>query len=63
MHAAAWDERLVDFVRLYVTPVALGGGGVPFLEHREFSTSGLAERRVEALGADVLIEGYVHRPH
>jgi diaminohydroxyphosphoribosylaminopyrimidine deaminase/5-amino-6-(5-phosphoribosylamino)uracil reductase len=62
MHAAAWDDRLVDFVRLYVTPVALGHGGVPFLEHREFATSALMERRVEALGADVLIEGYVHRP-
>ena len=62
MHAAAWDEGLVDFVRLYVTPIALGRGGVPFLEHRDFATATLVERRVEALGADVLIEGYVHRP-
>ncbi len=62
MHAAAWDERLVDFVRLYVTPIALGRGGVPFLENRDFATGALVERRVEALGVDVLIEGYVHRP-
>jgi diaminohydroxyphosphoribosylaminopyrimidine deaminase/5-amino-6-(5-phosphoribosylamino)uracil reductase len=62
MHAAAWDERLVDFVRLYVTPVALGRGGVPFLERRDFSTRTLIERRVEALGVDTFIEGYVHRP-
>jgi diaminohydroxyphosphoribosylaminopyrimidine deaminase/5-amino-6-(5-phosphoribosylamino)uracil reductase len=62
MHGAAWDERLVDFVRLYVTPIALGSKGLPFLQHRAFTTSGLLERRVEALGSDVLIEGYVHRP-
>jgi diaminohydroxyphosphoribosylaminopyrimidine deaminase / 5-amino-6-(5-phosphoribosylamino)uracil reductase len=62
LHAAAWDEGLVDFVRLYVTPLALGPGGVPFLEHRGFSTAALVERRVEALGDDTLIEGYVHRP-
>jgi diaminohydroxyphosphoribosylaminopyrimidine deaminase/5-amino-6-(5-phosphoribosylamino)uracil reductase len=63
MHGAAWDERLVDFVRLYVTPIALGRDGLPFLEGRDFATSGLFERRIETLGADVLIEGYVHRPH
>ena len=63
MHAAAWDEGLVDFVRLYVTPIALGRGGVPFLEQSRLSRRPtLIERRVEALGADVLIEGYVHRP-
>jgi diaminohydroxyphosphoribosylaminopyrimidine deaminase/5-amino-6-(5-phosphoribosylamino)uracil reductase len=62
LHAAAWDERLVDFVRLYVTPIALGRRGVPFLENRDFAVSALLERRVEALGSDVLIEGYVHRP-
>ena len=61
MHGAAWDDRLVDFVRLYVTPIALGRGGVPFLGHRAFATGALAERRVEALGDDTLIEGYVHR--
>ena len=62
MHAAAWDERLVDFVRLYVTPIALGSGAVPFLGGRVFSTRALVERRVEVLGEDVLVEGYVHRP-
>ena len=62
LHAAAWDEDLVDFVRLYVTPTALGPDGVPFLQGRSFSSAELIERRVEPLGADVLIEGYVHRP-
>jgi diaminohydroxyphosphoribosylaminopyrimidine deaminase/5-amino-6-(5-phosphoribosylamino)uracil reductase len=63
LHAAAWDAGLVDYVQLYVAPVWLGPGGVPLLEGRDFSSTSLLERRVEQLGPDVLIEGYVHRPH
>lgn len=62
IHQAAWDEELVDFVRLYVTPHVLGPGGLRFLDGRSFSTTALLERRVEPLGPDVLIEGYVHGP-
>jgi len=61
MHAAAWDEGLVDYVRLYVTPHVLGNGGVELLSGRGFSSAALFERRVESLGPDVVIEGYVHR--
>jgi diaminohydroxyphosphoribosylaminopyrimidine deaminase / 5-amino-6-(5-phosphoribosylamino)uracil reductase len=63
VHAAAWDAGLVDYVQLYVAPVWLGQDGVPLLEGRDFSPSSLIERRVEQLGPDALIEGYVHRPH
>ena len=63
LHAAAWDEDVVDAVQLYVAPVSLGGEGVPFLEGRGFISTELIERRVDLLGPDVLIEGYVHRPH
>jgi diaminohydroxyphosphoribosylaminopyrimidine deaminase/5-amino-6-(5-phosphoribosylamino)uracil reductase len=64
LHAAAWDEGVVDFVRLYVAPGAIGNGGdaVPLLRDRPFSSAALIDRRVETLGPDVLIEGYVHRP-
>jgi diaminohydroxyphosphoribosylaminopyrimidine deaminase/5-amino-6-(5-phosphoribosylamino)uracil reductase len=62
VHRAAWEEGLVDFVRLYVTPHVLGPGGVPFLSEDELPSSALFERRVEPIGPDVLIEGYVHRP-
>jgi diaminohydroxyphosphoribosylaminopyrimidine deaminase/5-amino-6-(5-phosphoribosylamino)uracil reductase len=62
LHAAAWDARVVDYIQLYVAPIALGPAGVP-LEHRAFSTALLFERRVDVLGPDVMIEGYVHRPH
>lgn len=61
LHAAAWDERLVDYVRLYVTPHMLGSGGVALLDGRGFSSAALVDRRVELLGPDLLIEGYVHR--
>jgi diaminohydroxyphosphoribosylaminopyrimidine deaminase/5-amino-6-(5-phosphoribosylamino)uracil reductase len=60
VHAAAWDEGLVDYVRLYVTPHALGAGGVPLLPDRSFSSANLHDRRIAPLGPDVLIEGYVH---
>jgi diaminohydroxyphosphoribosylaminopyrimidine deaminase/5-amino-6-(5-phosphoribosylamino)uracil reductase len=60
VHAAAWDEGLVDYVRLYITPHVLGSDGVPLLPHRSFSSADLRERRVAPLGPDVLIEGYVH---
>jgi diaminohydroxyphosphoribosylaminopyrimidine deaminase/5-amino-6-(5-phosphoribosylamino)uracil reductase len=62
LHAAIWDAKLADYIQLYVAPTALGGDGVP-LERRAFSTCTLFNQRVEALGPDVIIEGYVHRPH
>jgi diaminohydroxyphosphoribosylaminopyrimidine deaminase/5-amino-6-(5-phosphoribosylamino)uracil reductase len=63
LHAALWDEGLADYVQLYVTPLWLGGEGVPLLPGRRFSSASLYERRVQQIGPDVLIEGYVHRPH
>ena len=62
LHAAAWDEGVVDLVRLYVTPHVLGSHGVRLLDGRTFSSARLVDRRVEPLGNDVLMEGYVHGP-
>ena len=62
VHAAAWDEGVVDFVRLYVTPHVIGSGGVPFLPGRSFTSLDLIDRHTEPLGPDTLIEGYVHGP-
>ena len=61
LHAAAWDAGVVDSVHLYVTPHAIGAGGVPLLEGRNFSPAALFGGHVEVRGADVVIEGYVHR--
>ena len=62
LHASAWDEGLVDYVRLYVTPHIIGPDGLKLLDGRRFSSAALVEQRVEPLGSDVLIEGYVHGP-
>jgi len=63
LHAAAWREKVVDFVRLYVTPHTLGCSGVPLLDGEPWSWLQLIDPRVEPVGPDTLIEGYVHRPH
>ena len=62
VHASAWDEGLVDYVRLYVTPQVLGPDGLRLLDGRRFSSAALVEQCVVPLGPDVLIEGYVHGP-
>jgi len=62
IHAAAWDEGIVDFVRLYVTPHVFSTGGVPFLPGRSVDSLDLIDRHTEPLGPDTLIEGYVHGP-
>ncbi len=62
VHAAAWDEDLVDLVSIYVCPRVIGPGGVRFLGGRAFDPSTLIDRREERLGPDTLIEGYVHGP-
>ena len=63
IHGAAWDADVVDCVQIYLAPVMLGPQGTPLLEGRSFSTASLFESTVTPLGPDVLIEGYVHRPH
>jgi diaminohydroxyphosphoribosylaminopyrimidine deaminase / 5-amino-6-(5-phosphoribosylamino)uracil reductase len=59
---AMWDEGVVDYVQLYVAPRWIGPTGIPLLEGRAFSPASLFDRRVEWLGPDLLMEGYVHRP-
>jgi riboflavin biosynthesis pyrimidine reductase len=48
-------------VQLYVAPLWLGPQGVPLFGGRGPAVMMLADRRVEILGPDVLIEGDVHR--
>src|SRR6185436_13633162 len=50
VHAAAWDEGVVDYVQLYVAPVGLGATGVPLLDGRCWSLSSLIDPKVEVLG-------------
>jgi diaminohydroxyphosphoribosylaminopyrimidine deaminase / 5-amino-6-(5-phosphoribosylamino)uracil reductase len=63
LQASMWDAGVVDYLQVYVAPVWLGSSGVPMFAGREVTTAALIDRNVEVLGPDVLIEGYVHRPH
>jgi diaminohydroxyphosphoribosylaminopyrimidine deaminase/5-amino-6-(5-phosphoribosylamino)uracil reductase len=62
VHAAAWDEGIVDAVHLYMTRHVLGPGGVAFLAGRRFSPSSLFGVRYVQRGGDLILEGYVHGP-
>ena len=62
LHQAVWDAGIVDYVQLYVAPTTFAGDGPVLLEGRPFSPAALFEQKVQPLGPDVLIEGYVHRP-
>ena len=61
LHQQFWDAGLVDRVQMYVTPLAVGEGGVSWLPPSVVASPSLAERSVRILGDDLLIEGYVHR--
>jgi diaminohydroxyphosphoribosylaminopyrimidine deaminase/5-amino-6-(5-phosphoribosylamino)uracil reductase len=61
LHAAAWQAGVVDRVRMYVTPDALGDAGVQWNMPASFDVAQLHDRRAEPLGRDTLLEGYVHR--
>ncbi|MEO5823325.1 MAG: bifunctional diaminohydroxyphosphoribosylaminopyrimidine deaminase/5-amino-6-(5-phosphoribosylamino)uracil reductase RibD [Vicinamibacteraceae bacterium] len=63
LHAAAWTAGIVDRVRCYVSPAALGQGAVPWAMPPSFGLMALGPTRAEPLGADVLIEADVHRTH
>jgi diaminohydroxyphosphoribosylaminopyrimidine deaminase/5-amino-6-(5-phosphoribosylamino)uracil reductase len=60
---AAWDEALVDCVQLYVAPITLGPDAPPVAAGPMSAIASLVDQKVQVLGPDVLIEGYVHRPH
>jgi diaminohydroxyphosphoribosylaminopyrimidine deaminase/5-amino-6-(5-phosphoribosylamino)uracil reductase len=60
LHAAAWDEGLVDYVQLYEAPATLGQDGVRMRPGRE-AFANLMDQQLTTLGPDTLLEGYVHR--
>jgi diaminohydroxyphosphoribosylaminopyrimidine deaminase/5-amino-6-(5-phosphoribosylamino)uracil reductase len=60
LHRSLWDAGLVDRVQIFRTPHHLGAHGVEWLPS---VAAGTALHRVATtrVGADTLIEGYVHR--
>jgi diaminohydroxyphosphoribosylaminopyrimidine deaminase/5-amino-6-(5-phosphoribosylamino)uracil reductase len=62
LHRAFWDAGLVDRIQMYMTPGALGPGGLAWLPLPLVSASHMAGVTTRSLGDDILIETYVHRP-
>jgi diaminohydroxyphosphoribosylaminopyrimidine deaminase / 5-amino-6-(5-phosphoribosylamino)uracil reductase len=62
LNQAVWDAGMIDEVRLFVAPAALGAGGVPLMARGGLSLWELADLRTQVLESDVLVRGYVHRP-
>ena len=58
LHQAFWDAGVVDRVQMYMTPHCLGTAGLGWLPT---PLPGLVPITRKILGADILIEGYVHR--
>lgn len=63
LHRAALRADVIDRVMAFFTPARLGENGVPWLTSDELPISRLQDLRSEPLGPDLLVEGYVHRPH
>jgi diaminohydroxyphosphoribosylaminopyrimidine deaminase/5-amino-6-(5-phosphoribosylamino)uracil reductase len=58
LHRAFWDAGLVDRVQMYMTPHRLGAEGLEWLS---VPLAGLGPITRKSLGADMLVEAYVHR--
>jgi diaminohydroxyphosphoribosylaminopyrimidine deaminase/5-amino-6-(5-phosphoribosylamino)uracil reductase len=58
LHRAFWDAGLIDRVQIFRTPAKLGPGGLEWLPE-PIAMPAMTEK---PLGADTLLEGYVHRP-
>jgi diaminohydroxyphosphoribosylaminopyrimidine deaminase/5-amino-6-(5-phosphoribosylamino)uracil reductase len=62
LHEAVWREALVDRVEMFVTPAALGPGGLEWLSFPIVTADNVANVTATPAGDDVLIEAYVHWP-
>jgi diaminohydroxyphosphoribosylaminopyrimidine deaminase/5-amino-6-(5-phosphoribosylamino)uracil reductase len=63
LQRAAWDAGMIDEVRLFIASAPLGPTGVPLWTGGGFSLAALQNTRTTVIGPDVLVSGYVHRPH
>lgn len=62
LHAAFWNDAVVDGVELFVTPHALGSAGVAWVPFPVLASGLVTEMRAVPVDEDVRIVGYVHRP-
>ena len=62
LHRSFWDAGLVDRVEMFITPCTLGPAGLEWPLFHLVSGHQGAGVTTRPLGADMLIENYVHRP-
>jgi diaminohydroxyphosphoribosylaminopyrimidine deaminase/5-amino-6-(5-phosphoribosylamino)uracil reductase len=63
LHRAFWQAGVVDRVQLFVADRSVGDKGLPWLEEPVLSAPRIGSRAAKPVGADVLLEGYVHGAH
>ena len=63
LHRAFADAGMIDEVELYIAQTVWLPDGVPLAPPASLPLAGLHDLRVEPIGDDVLLRGYVHRPH
>ena len=63
IHAAFSDAGMIDEVQVFVAQHVYLPGGVPFAVVPGLTLALLDQLQVEPIGNDVLVRGYVHRPH
>jgi diaminohydroxyphosphoribosylaminopyrimidine deaminase/5-amino-6-(5-phosphoribosylamino)uracil reductase len=63
IHQAASEAGMIDEVRLFIAPTALGPEGVPMAEDARLSIPSLQSVQLAMVGPDLQVTGYVHRPH
>ena len=63
LHRSFWHAGVVDRVQVFVADRVIGRGRVPWLEDPVMAVGGGVERTARPVGADMLLEAYVHRAH
>ncbi len=63
VHAAFADAGMIDEVQVFVAQDVFLPDGLPFAPMSGLSLASLDDLQVEPIGDDVLVRGYVHRPH
>lgn len=63
VHAAFAEAGMIDEVQLFVAPGVFLPDGLPMAASAGLSLAALDHVQVEPVGDDVLVRGYVHRPH
>jgi diaminohydroxyphosphoribosylaminopyrimidine deaminase/5-amino-6-(5-phosphoribosylamino)uracil reductase len=63
LQSAFWEAGMIDEVQVFVAPDVHLPDGLPLMPGNGPCLAALSDLTVEPIGGDVLVRGYVHRPH